>query len=98
MNGALRMQSFSDFLEKNRHVLWAVTPEGIVLHHFERSTFLELNKIQEFVWSHLDGIHGIEEIERKLIASGQISTLQLPIVRETVAMLEIGCYAIRREV
>lgn len=43
--------------EKADTVLWAFTPDGIVLHNFARGLYVELDGPGHLVWSYLDGVH-----------------------------------------
>lgn len=52
--------------EKADTVLWAFTPEGIVLHNFARGLFVELDGPGEVVWARLDGAHAPEAIAEAL--------------------------------
>jgi len=52
--------------EKADTVLWAFTPDGIVLHNFACSRYLNLDAAAHIVWSYLDGLHAPEEIAEKL--------------------------------
>ena len=52
--------------EKSDTVLWAFTPNGIVLHNFACGLFVELEGPAYIAWCYLDGIHVADEIAEAL--------------------------------
>jgi len=55
--------------EKARTVLWAFTPDGIVLNNFARRVVIELDAQRRFVWEYLDGAHSSQDIAVALLAT-----------------------------
>jgi len=54
-------------LEKSDSVLWAFTPDGIVLHNFERGLFAELVGQESDIWAYLDGVHSLDAVAQVLV-------------------------------
>lgn len=48
--------SQGNLYEKSLLVLWAPSPNGIVLHNFLSNTFIELRGAEEAIWARLDGL------------------------------------------
>jgi hypothetical protein len=91
--------------EKSDTVLWAFKSNGIVLHNFSTSVFVELDGLEHVVWSYLDGSHTLNEIERileirhaefQLNVDGSGETLN-SLVERVLARLKAGDFVKRRE-
>lgn len=52
---------------KSHFVFWVQTDEGLILQNVNTNIYIELNHIQEKVWSFLDGTFTAEMIIDKLI-------------------------------
>lgn len=63
--------SGSLYYEKGDTVLWALTPEGIVLHNFADRKYVELKGPEHLVWSYLDGAHSLEDIRARISGNPQ---------------------------
>lgn len=50
------------FFEKCPTVLWALTPNGILLHNFKTGQFVELKGDDYVTWCYLDGTHSLDAI------------------------------------
>jgi len=48
-------------LAKSPEVLWALTPDGILLHHMATDKYVELGAANRCIWEYLDGFHSVEE-------------------------------------
>ena len=57
--------------EKGDTILWALTPEGIVLHNFANRKYVELKGPEHLVWSYLDGAHSLEDIRARISIAPQ---------------------------
>ena len=57
------------YYEKQETILWALTPDGIVLHNFANRKYVELKGEEHLIWSYLDGAHSLKDISA-LIANG----------------------------
>jgi hypothetical protein len=66
MPSSISSDAASSLYEKSDSVLWAFTPDGIVLHNFETSSYLELKGDDYIAWSYFDGVHTLSEIAGKL--------------------------------
>lgn len=54
--------------QKNAHVFWVQTDEGMLLQNVQTNQFIELDKTQEIVWEYLDGTFNEEEISEVIIS------------------------------
>lgn len=81
-------------LKKNEAVMWAFTPNGIVLHNTERAHFLELDELGERIWSYVDGSHSAEEILEMLRATRPEldEGRSREVLRTVLADLEFGAF------
>jgi hypothetical protein len=57
----------SKYYEKTDSVLWAATPEGIVLHNFCNQRYFELTGLSHQIWMYLDGAHDALNIREKIL-------------------------------
>jgi hypothetical protein len=57
------------YYEKEDTILWALTPEGILLHNFANRRYVELKGKEHLIWSYLDGAHSLKDIST-LLANG----------------------------
>lgn len=64
--------------EKADTVLWAFTPDGIVLHNFARGLYLDLDAGAHVVWSYLDGVHTTAAIADKLCETAAFAGMSKP--------------------
>lgn len=89
-----------DYWEKSDNVLWAFTPRGIILHNFQRGAFLELDGAEHVIWSHLDGLHGDDDIVDKLASvpelEGRGRAALHDLVQRVLADLVEGGFVVRR--
>ena len=53
--------------QKNSHVFWVQTDEGMLLQNVHTNQFIELDKTQEIVWEYLDGTFSEEKITEVVI-------------------------------
>lgn len=60
--------------------MWALTEPGIMIQNLDTNAFLELNEVQERIWSYIDGTHTEEEI---------LSRLQQEFIQESPGDLEL---------
>ena len=58
------------YYEKEDTILWALTPEGILLHNFANRRYVELKGKEHLIWSYLDGAHSLNDISA-LLSNGQ---------------------------
>jgi len=58
------------YYEKEDTILWALTPDGILLHNFANRKYVELKGKDHLIWSYLDGAHSLNDISA-LILNGQ---------------------------
>lgn len=86
--------------EKAESVLWAFTPDGIVLHNFLCGAFVELNGAEQVIWSHLDGLHSEADIVAKLADAPGLgrsrSAFRQRLVQRVLADLIDGGFVVRR--
>lgn len=54
--------------QKNAHVFWVQTDEGMLLQNVHTNQFIELDKTQEIVWEYLDGTFSEEAISEVIIS------------------------------
>lgn len=75
--------------QKNAHVFWVQTDEGMLLQNVQTNQFIELDKTQEIVWEYLDGTFNEEEISEVIITKkgpGDKNEIQEK-VRSTIQLL-----------
>lgn len=94
-----------ELFEKSDSVLWTFMPNGIFLHNFRTSKKLELVGEEFMIWSLIDGVHSLDEVQTSvqndlLKNSGARRTSRLGLagtVRSVFSKLAAGGFIVRRE-
>lgn len=76
--------------QKNAHVFWVQTDDGMLLQNVHTNQFIELDKTQEIVWEYLDGTFNEEGITDIIIQRKGLTDRKelLETVEQTVALLK----------
>lgn len=77
--------------QKNSHVFWVQTDDGMLLQNVRTNQFIELDKTQEIVWEYLDGTFSVEKITEVIIDKQGISDKKelMNKVHSTVELLKM---------
>ena len=89
------------YYEKSPFVLWALMPNGIMLHNFMTHHFCELSFPDDLVWCYLDGVHDLAQIHSEVnkriseYSRGEIRSMEC--IERVFKILVDGQYAIPKE-
>lgn len=92
--------SGSAYYEKSDTVLWALTPEGVLLHNFANQKYVELKGTEHLVWAYLDGAHNLDDVCARIATiSGKRN--ETPgdlrrLIQDTFERLLVGSFVMER--
>jgi len=75
MSKSLLNEVSTHVFEKTKSVLWAPTPEGVILHNFESDSYIQLGRNLCKAWEYLDGSQTLDQVWETLEAESDSLSL-----------------------